>query len=145
MKILESFHYFFLIINFKKINLYPYQRHRRYWRERKIFGFFFLEWQGSHGNWIERELLRTLENRKKKWLGHIMRGDSLYYITHYQDCPIDFHILHSELFHDHVLVPQTITWLPRALRVRLHNTHVSYVCRAKCRVRYSKIRTRSMN
>ena len=30
----------------------------------------------------------------------------------YQDCPIDFHMLHSELFHDHVLVPQTITWLP---------------------------------
>ena len=28
----------------------------------------------------------------------------------------------------------TISW-PRALRVRLHNTHVSYVCRAKCRAR----------
>ena len=24
----------------------------------------------------------------------------------YQDCPIDFHMLHSELFHDHELVPQ---------------------------------------
>ena len=27
---------------------------------------------------VERELLRTLKNRKKKWLGHIMRGNSLY-------------------------------------------------------------------
>ena len=27
---------------------------------------------------VERELLRTLKNRKKKWLGHIMRWNSLY-------------------------------------------------------------------
>ena len=27
---------------------------------------------------VERELLRTLKNNKKKWLGHIMRGNSLY-------------------------------------------------------------------
>ena len=27
---------------------------------------------------VERELLRTLKNRKKKWLGHIIRGNSLY-------------------------------------------------------------------
>ena len=27
---------------------------------------------------VVRELLRTLTNRKKKWLGHIMRGKSLY-------------------------------------------------------------------
>ena len=49
------------------------------------------EWQESHGrSWkeqnesvlreigVERELLRTLKNRKNKWLGHIMRGNSLY-------------------------------------------------------------------
>ena len=24
----------------------------------------------------------------------------------YQDCPIDFHMLHSKLFHDHEIVPQ---------------------------------------
>ena len=28
-----------------------------------------------------------------------------------QDCPIDFHMLHSELFHDHEIVPPTISWL----------------------------------
>ena len=27
---------------------------------------------------VERELLRTSKIRKKKWLGHIMRGNSLY-------------------------------------------------------------------
>ena len=27
---------------------------------------------------VERELLRTLKNSKKNWMGHIMRGNSLY-------------------------------------------------------------------
>ena len=27
---------------------------------------------------VERELLKTLKNRRKKWLRHIMRRDSLY-------------------------------------------------------------------
>ena len=65
----------------------------------------------------------------------------------YQDCPIDLNILHSVPFHDHEIVPPNY-FMARALRVRVHhNTHESYVCSAKCRVhvRYSKIRTRSMN
>ena len=52
----------------------------------------------------------------------------------YQDCPIDFHIRHSVPFHDHEIVPPTISWPVRYVSVLSHNTHESYVCRAKCRV-----------
>ena len=52
----------------------------------------------------------------------------------YQDCPIDFHIWHSVPFHDHEIVPPTISWPVRYASVLSHNTHESYVCRAKCRV-----------
>ena len=51
----------------------------------------------------------------------------------YQDCPIDFHIWHSVPFHDHEIVPPTISWPVRYASVLSH-THESYVCRAKCRV-----------
>ena len=52
----------------------------------------------------------------------------------YQDCPIDFHIRQSVPFHDHEIVPPTISWPVRYASVLSHNTHESYVCRAKCRV-----------
>ena len=52
----------------------------------------------------------------------------------YQDCPIDFHIQHSVPFHDHEIVPPTISWPVRYASVLSHNTHESDVCRAKCRV-----------
>ena len=52
----------------------------------------------------------------------------------YQDCPIDFHIRQSVPFHDHDIVPPTISWPVRYASVLSHNTHESYVCRAKCRV-----------
>ena len=42
-------------------------------------------------------------------LNYVSKLDHLIYmlLSHsYQDCPIDFHMLHSELFHNHVLVPQ---------------------------------------
>ena len=37
-------------------------------------------------------------------------------------------------FHDHDIVPPTISWPVRYASVLSNNTHESYVCRAKCRV-----------
>ena len=41
---------------------------------------------------------------------------------------------HSEPFHDHEIVPPTLSWPVRYASVLSHNTYESYVCRAKCRV-----------
>ena len=62
----------------------------------------------------------------------IIISDLLLYHS-YQDCPIDLNILHSEPFHDHEIVPPTISWLVRYASVFII-IHMNLVCRAKCRV-----------
>ena len=49
----------------------------------------------------------------------------------YQDCPIDFHMLHSELFHDHIIVPPTISWFP----VSVYIIHMNPMCVAQSAAR----------
>ena len=38
----------------------------------------------------------------------------------YQDCPIDFHMLHSELFHDHEIVPQLLHGFPCVYKIHMN-------------------------
>ena len=49
----------------------------------------------------------------------------------YQDCPIDFHIRHSVPFHDHEIVPPTISWPVRYASVLSHNIHMNPMCVAQ--------------
>ena len=40
----------------------------------------------------------------------VLVGNSWALYHSYQDCPIDFHIRQSVPFHDHEIVPPTISW-----------------------------------
>ena len=87
-------------------------------------------------------IVRAKRSAVHEWCGyleHILKVpmqniSNSYYITHTHDCPIDFHIRHSVPFHDHEIVPPTISWPVRYASILSHYTHESYVCRAKCRV-----------
>ena len=96
------------------------------WRDSFIFKYC------NHGKYVKFHLkMKRLHPRA----GPSSRHMAIYALYHsYQDCPIDFHIRQSVPFHDHDIVPPTISWPVRYASVLSHNTHESYVCRAKCRV-----------
>ena len=52
----------------------------------------------------------------------------------YQDCPIDFHIWHSVPFHDHEIVPPTISWPVHYASVLSHMNHMCVAQSAACAV-----------
>ena len=58
--------------------------------------------------------LHRMHNRNNEYINlpsrgpHTITEPSLYHS--YQDCPIDFHIRQSVPFHDHDIVPPTISW-----------------------------------
>ena len=94
------------------------------------YPFLLHEWPNND---IHVHVQTTLHTVQKRVQIHML--NTVYYIS-YQDCPIDFHILHSELFHDHVLVPPTITWLPvRYASVYIIHTLCVAQSAARCTVK----------